>query len=263
MTMMSKFQLDGRIAFVSGAAGHLGRAMVLALCEAGAHVILNGRDQTRLAAFAAELEGQGHSAECAAFDMGNIEAVRDFFSARTRLDILVNNAVSMTPAPFDALQPSAFEETYRSSVTAGFEAARAARPAMRKAVAASGDAAIVNIASMYGAVAPDSRIYAKPEQSSPAHYGPAKAALIQLTRHLAAELGPEKIRVNALVPGPFPRAAVRNDDPAFAGRLAARTMLHRTGEADEIAAPLLFLASPASSFVTGSSLVVDGGWTAW
>ena len=116
---------------------------------------------------------------------------------------------------------------------------------------------------MYGVVAPDSRIYARPEQASPAHYGPAKAALIQLTRHLAAELGPEKIRVNALVPGPFPRAAVRADDPAFADRLGSRTMLGRTGEAGEIAGPLLFLASPASSFVTGTALAVDGGWTAW
>ena len=174
-----------------------------------------------LAEFAAGLRAVGLACECATFDMGDIDAVRDFFSSRERLDILVNNAVTMTPAPFDALDPSAFEETYRSSVTAGFEAVRAARPALRKAVAEVGDAAIVNIASMYGVVAPDSRIYARPEQASPAHYGPAKAALIQLTRHLAAELGPEKIRVNALVPGPFPRAAVRADDPAFADRLGA------------------------------------------
>lgn len=263
MSVLSQLRLDGRIAFVSGAAGYLGRAMSMALCEAGAHVILNGRNTGRLAEFSAALKADGHACECATFDMGDIDAVRGFFSSRDRLDILVNNAVTMTPAPFDTLEPSAFEETYRSSVTAGFEAVRAARPALRKAVAEAGDAAIVNIASMYGAVAPDSRIYARPEQASPAHYGPAKAALIQLTRHLAAELGPEKIRVNALVPGPFPRATVRAADPAFAGRLGARTMLGRTGEAAEIAGPLLFLASPASSFVTGASLPVDGGWMAW
>ena len=257
------FRLDGRIAFVSGAAGHLGRAMSTALAEAGAHVIVNGRKPARLDAFVSELRSAGHSAEAQAFDMGDIEAVRSFFAARPRLDILVNNAVSMTPAPFGALDASAFEETYRSSVTAGFEAVRAARPALRAAVAGHGDASIVNISSMYGIVAPDSRIYARPEQASPAHYGPAKAALLQLTRHLAAELGPEKIRVNALVPGPFPRPEVGAADPDFAARLAARTMLGRTGAAGEIRGPLLFLASPASSFVTGASLTVDGGWTAW
>lgn len=260
---MARFKLDGRTAFVSGAAGHLGRAMSLALAEAGAHVILNGRGTGRLAEFAAELKADGHACECAAFDMGDISAVRDFFAGRERLDILVNNAVSMTPAPFDTLEPSAFEETYRSSVTACLEAVRAARPALRAAVAATGDAAIVNVSSMYGLVAPDKRIYSKPEQASPLHYGPAKAALLQLTRHLAAELGREKIRVNALVPGPFPRGAVLRDDPPFAHRLADRTMLGRTGAAEEIAGPLLFLASPASSFVTGAALPVDGGWTAW
>ncbi len=259
----SLFRLDGRIAFVSGAAGHLGRAMATALADAGAHVILNGRKPERLESFAAELKAADRSCECAAFDVGDIAAVQAFFAARPRLDILVNNAVAMTPAPFDALDAAAFEETYRSCVTASFEAVRAARPALRAAVAAAGDAAIVNIASMYGVVSPDSRIYARPEQASPMHYGPAKAGLLQLTRHLAAELGPERIRVNALVPGPFPRSEVRAADPEFARRLAGRTMLGRTGEAAEIRGPLLFLAAPASSFVTGAALSVDGGWTAW
>ncbi|HSM97264.1 MAG TPA: SDR family oxidoreductase [Rhizomicrobium sp.] len=257
------FDLHGRIAFVSGAAGHLGRPMVRALCEAGAHVILNGRNEARLKDFEAELKEQGGSAECAAFDVSDFPRARAFMAARPRLDILVNNAISMTPAPLASLTPEAFDQAYRSSVTAAFELVRAALPGLRAAVAAAGDASIVNIASMYGAVAPDSRIYAKPEQASPLHYGPAKAALLQLTRHLAAELGPEKIRVNALVPGPFPQPAVAQNDAAFAARLAARTMLGRTGAAPEIAGPLLFLASPASSYVTGSALAVDGGWTAW
>ncbi len=169
----------------------------------------------------------------------------------------------MTPKPFAALSPGDFEETYRSSVTASFEAVRAALPALRAGVAAAGEASVINVASMYGAVSPDKRIYSRPEQASPFHYGPAKAALLQLTRHLAAELGAERIRVNALVPGPFPRAEVAASDPGFAERLGAKTMLGRTGRAEEIRGPLLFLASPASSFVTGSALTVDGGWTAW
>ena len=257
------FDLHGRIAFVSGAAGHLGKPMARALCEAGAHVILNGRDDAKLKDFENELKAKGHSVEHAAFDVSDFTRAREFMASRPRLDILVNNAISMTPAPFAALTPEAFEQTYRSSVVAAFELVRAALPALRAAVAASGDASVINIASMYGNVAPDSRIYAKPEQSSPLHYGPAKAALLQLTRHLAAELGAERIRVNALVPGPFPQDAVAQNDPAFAARLAAKTMLGRTGAAPEIAGPLLFLASPASSYVTGSELPVDGGWTAW
>jgi gluconate 5-dehydrogenase len=263
MKTSTLFRLDGRSAFVSGAAGHLGRAMTRALAEAGAHVMLNGRNDSRLAAFEAELKDEGFSVSRMAFDMADFARVRDAFARIKRLDILVNNAVAMTPRPMDQLAPEDFDETYRSSVTAAFEAVRAARPALKAAADASGEASVINIASMYATVSPDSRLYADPGQASPFHYGPAKAALLQLTRHLAAELGPDRIRVNALVPGPFPRPEVGKADPAFAERLAARTMLRRTGDAAEIAGPLLFLASWASSYVTGASLAADGGWTAW
>ena len=237
--------------------------MTYALAEAGAHVVLNGRDAGRLKDFEGELVRAGHSCECAAFDMTDFDRVRSFFAARKRLDVLVNNAISMTPTGFGSLKPQDFALAYASAVTAAFEAARAALPALRNAASATGEARIVNIASMYAAVSPDKRIYEKPEQASPFHYGPAKAALLQLTRHLAAEFGSYHVRVNALVPGPFPRPQVSADDPAFAARLAGRTMLGRLGEASEIAGPLLFLASRASSYVTGACIAVDGGWTAW
>ena len=260
---LDRFRLDDRSAFLSGAAGHLGRAMAFALSDAGAHVILNGRDERRLKELADEMAGKGGDVEIATFDVGDPEAVRKFFGSRKRLDVIVNNAVTMTPRAFAALNEDEFAETYRTGVMAPFEIVRAALPALKQARDETGDASIVNIASMYGTVAPDSRLYSRPEQSSPMHYGPAKAALMQLTRHLASELGRERIRVNALAPGPFPRESVKAADPGFVARLAERTMLGRTGEPVEIAGPLLFLASAASSFVTGSTLTVDGGWTVW
>ncbi|HEY1614271.1 MAG TPA: SDR family oxidoreductase [Rhizomicrobium sp.] len=257
------FRLDGRTAFVSGASGHLGRVMARALAEAGASVIVNGRSPERLDSLAAMLREEGHHVECAAFDVADFARVRGYFAQRPRLDVLVNNAIAMTPKSLATLEPEDFETTYRSCVTAAFEMVRAARPSLRAAVAAAGGASVINVSSMYGQVSPDRRLYANPEQASPFHYGPAKAALEQLSRHLAQELGPDGIRVNALAPGPFPRQDVVEADPAFAERLAARTMLRRLGRASEIAGPLLFLASPASSFVTGAALAADGGWTAW
>lgn len=253
------FRLDGRTAFVSAARGHLGRAMVRALCEAGAHVIVNGRDGAALDQFAAELTAAGFQVSAAAFDICDGAARRAFFGGLKKLDVLVNNAVAMQVKAFAALTAEDFARTYDSSVVAAFESIRAALPALKAGAEAAGEASIVNIASMYGQVAPDGRLYDSREGQSPFHYGPAKAGLIQLTRHLAAELGPQHIRVNALSPGPFPASI----SDALGQRLAARTMLGRLGKAPEIAGPLLFLASPASSYVTGSVLDVDGGWTAW
>src|SRR5215831_3955777 len=251
------FRLDGQVAFLSGAAGHLGREMAFALGETGARLILNGRNESRIRAFAEELTGAGIACECAVFDVTDLSTVRHFFSHLERLHVLVNNAVRMAPNSFGRVQPEDFEATYRSSVCAAFEAARAARPALARGASEKGDASIVNIASMYAMVAPDPKLYSEPGQMSPPHYGAAKAGLIQLTRHLAAELGPEGIRCNAISPGPFPRPEVAEKDPAFAARLAGRTMLGRTGRAPEIAGPVLFLASPASSFVTGATLAAD------
>jgi len=258
--MSQLFRLDGRTAFISAARGHLGRAMTHALAEAGAHVIVNGRDDAALAIYETELLGKNFSVERAAFDVRDSGAVRAFFAGRPRLDILVNNAVSMQVKPFAALAAEDFAETYQSSVVAAFEAVRAGLPALKAAAAVAGEASVINIASMYGMVAPEARLYADPGQQSPFHYGAAKAGLIQLTRHLAAELGRERIRVNALAPGPFP---ARIADGGLGERLASRTLLGRLGKAEEIAGPLLFLASPAASFVTGTVLTVDGGWTAW
>ncbi len=127
------FRLEGRVAFVSGARGHLGAVMARVLAGAGAHVILNGRDDAKLAAFEAQLRGEKLSVERAAFDVCDVSAVRNFFASRPRLDVLVNNAVAMQVRDFASLTPEDFAATYASAVTTAFEAVRAARPALEKA----------------------------------------------------------------------------------------------------------------------------------
>ena len=121
---------------------------------------------------------------------------------------------------------------------------------------------MVNIASMYGVVAPDPRVYDSEEGRNPPAYGAAKAAMLQLTRYAAAELAPDGIRVNSITLGPFPGSATPKTEALF-DRIASRTMVGRLGQPSEAATALLYLASPASTYVTGSNVTVDGGWTAW
>jgi NAD(P)-dependent dehydrogenase (short-subunit alcohol dehydrogenase family) len=116
---------------------------------------------------------------------------------------------------------------------------------------------------MYGIVAPDPALYREPMTPNPIEYGVAKAGVIQMARYLSVHWAPRGIRVNAVVPGAFPNEATQEKDPEFIRRLAARAPLGRIGTPREIAGAVVFLASDDASFVTGTTLVVDGGWTAW
>ena len=122
---------------------------------------------------------------------------------------------------------------------------------------------MVNIASMYGSVSPDPAIYGDSGANNPPSYGAAKAGLIQFTRYAACHFAAERIRVNCISPGPFPAQRYFDQDPEFRRRLENKIPMRRTGDPQEIRGPLLFLASDASSYVTGINLPVDGGWTAW
>ena len=258
--MRDRFRLDGRVAFISGAAGHLGQAMSRALLSAGAHVILNGRNGERLSAFKATLADEGLSrTSIACFDMSDTAAVTCFFANVHQLDVLVNNAITVAMGTIASSTADDFAKAYDSGVRAAFEAMRAAEPLLRKSSAAS----VINIASMYGTVSPDPSIYGDSGVNSPPAYGPAKAALMQLTRYMACHWGALGIRVNAIAPGPFPRNEFQSQQPAFVERLAAKAPLKRVGQAHEIGGVVTFLASDAASYITGAVLPVDGGWTAW
>ena len=116
---------------------------------------------------------------------------------------------------------------------------------------------------MYGMVSPDLRIYDDPKLSNPALYGASKAALIQWSRQAACEFGPRGIRVNSISPGAFPNSSVLSERGNFVEKLSNKIPLGRVGKSSELCAPVVFLASAGSSYVNGSNLVVDGGWTSW
>jgi NAD(P)-dependent dehydrogenase (short-subunit alcohol dehydrogenase family) len=256
---MNAFSLAGRVALVTGGAGHLGKSISRGLAEAGARVLVNGRDAAKAESFAGELRSQKLSAEALPFDVTDSERAASIIGKLQRLDILVNNASPIQTGTIETVVPAAFTLAAEGIVQAAFVMARAALPLMR-----TSGGSIINIASMYGIVSPDPNIYGTSGSNNPPQYGAAKAGLLQLTRYLACHLAPEQIRVNAVSPGPFPpREKLARERPAFLEALERKVPMRRIGRPDEIAGIVVFLASDASSYVTGANIPVDGGWTAW
>lgn len=258
--------LAGRTALVTGATGYLGREIAWALGTAGATVLVNARSRETCDALVSELRGKGLSAETAIFDLTDEVAVYNYFSGfgnERPLHVLVNNAHAGGGGTLATAKAEEFRAVYEINVVAAHRMMQLAIPNFRLAVARSGDASIVNVISMYGLVSPDPRNYDTAKGTNPPFYGSAKAGLAQLTRYAAVELAPQGIRCNGVAPGPFPSPQARDSAPALTKRLTDRVPLGRLGNAKEIGPPIVFLASPGASFITGAILPVDGGWTAW
>ena len=263
--LQRRFLLESKRIMITGATGYLGRAMAMGLAEMGASVILNGRSRQHVELFAAELCKMGFDAEPAVFDVNDEQAVGVWFdqNAQEPLHGLVNNAY----AGGSGCVETATEEDYRNSfevcLVSAHRLLRCALPRLREAVVGCGGACVVNIASMYGMVSPDQKIYKSKQAANPPFYGAAKAALLQWTRHAACEFGQEGIRVNSISPGPCPSDDTKEANPEFVETLAKKVPMGRVGCSREIQGPLAFLISDASTYVNGANLVVDGGWTCW
>lgn len=259
------FSVQGKTALVTGATGYLGSAMAFVLAEAGAHVLVNSRSQERSETLVKSLIDAGYLAEQAVFDVTNQLGIDKFFSDfhGKPLHILINNAYVGGGGSIELSKAEAYVSSYDIAVLAAHNLLKAALPALRKAVQQDGEASVINLASMYALVSPDQRIYESAHGVNPPFYGAAKAALLQWTRYAACEFGAEGIRVNSISPGPFPSVSVQKSNPGFIEKLARKVPMGRIGLSDEIKGPTLFLASSASTFVNGSNIVVDGGWTCW
>lgn len=246
-----RFRLDGKVAIVTGAAAGIGRATALALARAGASVVLSDIDPDRLELAVQDLRDQGWAAAAVAGDIAAEDTPDKLASEATaafgRLDILVNNAgIYPSGSPLPDADWTMVERTLAIDLVAPMRCMASAARAMEPG------SAIVNVSSMESL---------RPSGPGVAHYGAAKAALNAATRAAAVDLAPKGIRVNAVLPGLVRTEGTSHVPDQFLEQIAARTPSRRVGNPEDIADAIVFLVSPASSYVNGQCLVVDGGIT--
>jgi 2-deoxy-D-gluconate 3-dehydrogenase len=272
--IQEKFDLTGKVAVVTGGIGLLGSEFCRTLAEAGASVVVADLDGAAAGTLAAHLCQSGYAAEGVAVDVTQPDSVGAMAQLAVdrfgRLDILINSA-AMDPK-FDQAHASqqnanAFEnyplEAWNQALSVNLTGMFLCCQAASRQMVAQGSGAMINICSTYGLVGPDQRIYRRPGQETqsfkPVFYSVTKAGVLGLTHYLATYYAGTKIRVNALTPG----GVYNQHDEVFTQNYSARTVLGRMANRDEMNGAVLFLASEASSYMTGANLVVDGGWTAW
>lgn len=267
--------MKGKTALVTGASGFLGNMFVTALLKNEANVVAIGRSQKleeRLTIWQAEFGRERvHSHRVDMYDLKALAEVADGIASQYSVDILINNAHELGPAtgfntPEGTLERASIDQWMRHLTSGAYWPALMIQklgPGMK----AAGKGSIINVSTMYALVAPRPSLYAGTPFMNPPGYSASKAAMLALTRYVASFWGQYGIRANALVPGPFSNTqysgsnSVSADDP-FVEKLKNYTCLGRIGRPEELVGAVLFLASDASSYVTGQAIVVDGGWTA-
>ena len=261
------FSMEGKTVIFTGGCGNLGRVMVKALLDYGANVAIPNRSD-KLDESYDEYKQAGRLVVIPADLKSSAEIQSAFQKAEDRfgaIDVLVNCAAYGGGAGgksceyrLDKVDDATWNEGVDGTLGVIFRCTREVIPYFDK----RGGGNIVNVGSMYGLIAPDFSIYGEDIPWNPPTYGAGKAGVLQFTRYCASALASRGIRVNSLTPGPFPNITPASD-MEFIGRLAGKTMLKRTGQAQELCGALLLLASDASSFMTGANIVVDGGMTQW
>jgi NAD(P)-dependent dehydrogenase (short-subunit alcohol dehydrogenase family) len=254
---VDNFRLDGKTALVTGAGRGIGRAIALALAAAGAQLVLVSRTRSQLDEVARELTSAGGEVQVLPFDVTDTAAMRAAFSGIARLDILVNNAGLNRPQPFLEVDEGTLDLLLGLNVRAAFLVAQAAaRLMIAPSGAKGGGGVIINMSSQMGHVG---------SERDRTVYVMTKHAVEGLTKAMAVELAPKGVRVVSVAPT-FVQTHLTKpffDDPETRKWILDRIPLGRGGTVEEVAQAVVFLASPAASLVTGSSLLVDGGWTAW
>ncbi|MDX2143991.1 MAG: glucose 1-dehydrogenase [Rhodospirillaceae bacterium] len=249
--MMDRFSLAGQRALITGASRGLGLGCAEVLAEAGAEVVLVGRTKSELDQAVTQITAKGGKASALVCDVTNTDQVREVLSTRAPVHVLVNNAGTNIPEPFTDVSEEHFDRIFDINVRAAFFVAQIVAAKM---IAAKIKGSIIHMSSQMGHVGSPNRTV----------YCASKHAIEGLTKAMAVELAPHGIRVNSVAPTfiETPMTKPMLDKPEFKSFVVDRIPLGHMGQIADVTAAVLYLAAPASALVTGTSLKVDGGWTA-
>ncbi|RKN64088.1 SDR family NAD(P)-dependent oxidoreductase [Paenibacillus ginsengarvi] len=256
------FSLKNKVVVVTGGSGYLGSSVAEGLLAMGAQVAV--ADRTEWSGLSSWSD-QGYWAHCDVSDTASVqEMFRQTKEKFGHIDALVNMATYGAGYGPAGTVDRMTDEDWRIGVDGAlgtvFRCTREVIPYLRE----NGGGSIVNFASMYGVVSPDPRIYGDSGANNPPNYGAGKAGVLQLTRYCAAHLAADQIRVNSITPGAFPNPAQQaNQNESFRRLQREKIMMGRVGTPREIVGPVVLLVSDASSYMTGSDITIDGGWTTW
>ena len=251
---MKIFDLTGKVALITGSSQGIGFALAEGLAEAGAKIILNGRDEKKLIEAKEKLQNKYEFISYLSFDVTDYSSVerqiKSYYDQNSEIDILVNNAGMQHRAPLEDFPADKFELLMKTNVSSVFNVGQAVAKRMIK----KGQGKIINIASVQTALA----------RPGIAPYTATKGAVANLTKGMATDWAPKGLQVNAIAPGYFntPLNAALVADPDFSAWLEKRTPAGRWGEVKELVGACIFLAAPSSSFINGQTIFVDGGITA-
>ena len=251
---MKIFDLTGKVALITGSSQGIGFALAEGLAEAGAKIILNGRDEKKLITAKKKLQQKYEDTSYLSFDVTDYNSVErkiaQYFDQNSGIDILINNAGMQHRAPLEDFPADKFELLMKTNVSSVFNVGQAVAKRMIK----KGQGKIINIASVQTALA----------RPGIAPYTATKGAVANLTKGMATDWAPKGLQVNAIAPGYFntPLNAALVADPDFSAWLKKRTPAGRWGEVNELVGACIFLAAASSSFINGQTIFVDGGITA-
>jgi len=257
--------LSGKVVLITGAFGHIGKALASGFAENGCSLVLLDKDSVFDEQFYLKLKNFSMPIQFYPIDLESKEnrksVIRKIISENRRIDVLINNAAFVGTSdlegwtvPFEQQSIETWDRALEVNLTAPFELIQGLIAPLRKSEGAS----IINVASIYGVIAPDLSIYEGTKMGNPAAYAASKAGLIQLTRWLATALAPQ-IRVNCVSPG----GIFRGQDPLFLEKYIKKTPLGRMATEEDISNYIAYLASDSSSYLTGQNQILDGGFTIW